>query len=396
MSASSVRQIPLGMSEQDFGQVLEKFTRELGADRVLTADEDRREFRDAFSYIGWEQHTASAIVMPTTVEEVQAVVRIANEAKVPLWAHGQGRNNGYGGAGPLVRGSVIVSLRKMNRVLEINEELGYAIVEPGVRWLDLYEEIQKAGHRLMVPMADIGWGSVVGNTLDNGVTYMPESFDRGAFCGMEVVLASGEVIRTGMGAMPGNKAWPLYKRSMGPSLDQLFTQSNFGIVTKMGYWLMPHPEVYAPVWIRAWKDDDLAPMIDTYRSLALDGTLRMAPQIMNTILLASVVTNRSQWHDGEGPVPERSSRRGASSSSSGTASRSTVRSSRRPASSGPARHGLLTPPLRLPSWLAGKPPVAGWPRCRRNTGNLPAELFRRVPESDPADTPTQGTAIMTR
>ena len=103
-----------------------------------------------------------------------------------------GRNNGYGGPAPRVRGSVIVSLRNMNRVLEINEELGYAVVEPGVRWFDLYEAIKAGGHRLMLSIADLGWGSVVGNTLDHGATYMPYGVDMGMQCGMEVVLADGD------------------------------------------------------------------------------------------------------------------------------------------------------------------------------------------------------------
>ena len=60
-----------------------------------------------------------------------------------------------------------------------------------------------------------------------------------AQCGMEVVLPNGDLMRTGMGAMPGNRAWHVYKRSLGPTLDQLFMQSNYGIVTKMGVWLMP-------------------------------------------------------------------------------------------------------------------------------------------------------------
>ena len=117
--------------------------------------------------------------MPTTVEEIQEVLRVANEHKVPLWTHGTGRNNGYGGPAPRVRGSVIVSLRNMNRVLEINEELGYAVVEPGVRWFDLYEAIQAGGHRLMLSIADLGWGSVVGNTLDHGATYLPYGVGHG-------------------------------------------------------------------------------------------------------------------------------------------------------------------------------------------------------------------------
>src|SRR6476660_8450100 len=100
--------------------------------------------------------TASAVLMPTTVEEIQAILAIANEQRVPLWTHGQGRNNGYGGPAPRVSGSVIVSLRNMNQVLEINEELGYAVVEPGVRWFDLYEAIQAGGHKLSVSIPDLG------------------------------------------------------------------------------------------------------------------------------------------------------------------------------------------------------------------------------------------------
>ena len=98
---------------------------------------------------------------------------------------------------------------------------------------------------------------MVGNTLDHGVTYLPYGQDMAAQCGMEVVLADGELLRTGMGAMPDNKAWHVYKRGLGPTLDQLFMQSNFGIVTKMGVWLMPAPEVYMPGWLRVWQDDDL-------------------------------------------------------------------------------------------------------------------------------------------
>ena len=80
----------------------------------------------------------------------------------------------------------------MNRVLEINEECGYAVVEPGVRWFDLYEAIKAGDHRLMLSIADLGWGSVVGNTLDHGATYMPYGVDMGMQCGMEVVLADGD------------------------------------------------------------------------------------------------------------------------------------------------------------------------------------------------------------
>ena len=135
--------LPPGVSEQDLAKALDAFTAALGAERVLTGEEDLRAFRDPFAFSTWDDYTASAVLMPETVEEIQAIVRIANEHRVPLWTHGQGRNNGYGGPAPRVRGSVIVSLRNMNKVLEINEDCAYAVVEPGVRWFDLYEAIVK-------------------------------------------------------------------------------------------------------------------------------------------------------------------------------------------------------------------------------------------------------------
>ena len=284
---------------------LDEFIAVLGHDKVVTDADALREWRDPFAYETWDDYTASAVVMPTEVEQVQEIVRIANAHKVPLWTHGTGRNNGYGGPAPRVKGSVIVSLRNMNRVLEIDEECAYAVVEPGVRWFDLYEAIKAGGHRLMVSIADLGWGGVVGNTLDHGITYMPYGVDMGMQCGMEVVLPNGELMRTGMGAMPGNRAWNVYKRGLGPTPDQMFMQSNFGIVTKMGVWLMPYPEVYMPLWLRVWRDDDLPMVIETLRTLMLDGTIRMVPQVMNTVLLGSVFSTRDQWWTEPGPIPDR-------------------------------------------------------------------------------------------
>ena len=61
---------------------------------------------------------------------------------------------------------------------------------------------------------------------------------------MEVVLANGEVVRTGMGAVPNAKSWQQNKWGCGPWVDGLFRQGNMGIVTKMGFYLMPRPEAY--------------------------------------------------------------------------------------------------------------------------------------------------------
>ena len=73
---------------------LDGFRAALGAEAVLTGEEELRDFRDPFAFPAWDEYTASAVLMPQTVEEIQQVVRVANEHKVPLWTHSTGMNNG--------------------------------------------------------------------------------------------------------------------------------------------------------------------------------------------------------------------------------------------------------------------------------------------------------------
>ncbi len=292
------------MLEETLSPALEAFAAALGPGAVLTSDEDITEFRDPFWPAGDDTHSASAIVMPTTTEEVQAVVRIANEHGIPLWAHSTGRNNGYGGPAPRVGGSVIVSLRTMNRVLEIDDDLAYAVVEPGARWFDIHDALQDGGHDLMVSIPDLGWGSAVGNSLDNGVTYLNPGRDFRMVCGMEVVLADGSLLRTGMGAMEGNPAWHTYKRGLGPVLDPLFMQSNLGIVTRMGIWLQRRPECYLPAAFKLWRDEDIDKGLEIVRDLMMDGVMDGVPNIFNTLISASVLATRSDWSTDPAPLDD--------------------------------------------------------------------------------------------
>ena len=257
--------VPPGMSASDFAEAIKQFEEAVGKEWVFTSDEDVAMYRDAYSpFMGEpEERVASAAVAPDGVEQVQKVVRIANHYKIPIYPVSTGKNLGYGGSAPVLSGSVVLDLKRMNRILEVNEANAYALVEPGVSYFDLYRYIQEKGLKLWVDVPDPGWGSPIGNALDRGGGYlMPQyrnHFD--SHCGMEVVLANGEILRTGMGALPGAQTWQQYKSGFGPWIDGMFSQSNFGVVTKMGFWLMPEPDAYLSGTVVVPRHDDLIPLV---------------------------------------------------------------------------------------------------------------------------------------
>jgi 4-cresol dehydrogenase (hydroxylating) len=272
-------------------EVVSRLTEVVGAGSIIIDRAGINEFKDKYWFAGDETYAASAVVQPDSAEQVQQIMRIANEFGIPVWPHGQGKNLGYGGPSPRVRGSIQIGFQKMNRVLEINDELAYAVVEPGVRWFDLHDALEAGGHELMLSVPDLGWGSVIGNSMDSGITYMPYGAEYMAPCGMEVVLPDGSLLRTGHGAIPGGKAWHVYRRSLGPSLDQLFVQSNLGIVTRMGVWLKRKPEAYAPIMLSIGEDEDLGQAIDVLRELRLAGHLEGVPTLYPTLRAAVMLTD---------------------------------------------------------------------------------------------------------
>lgn len=252
----------------------------LGPDAVLGEDA-AAEFRDPYA-LDQTAHEPGLVVQPASVEEVQAILAIANELGVPVWTNSVGRNFGYGGGAPIVGGSIVLNLRRMNRVLEINEQAGYALIEPGVQFFDLYTAIKAQGAKLMMSVPDLGWGSITGNLLEHGVGATPMADHAGAVCGMEVVLADGTVMRTGMGASAGNAMWNRHKRGFGPMLDSIFMQSNFGVVTKIGIWLAPQPETILTGQVALSDETAIKDLIEAIRPLVMDGTIQGFPLIASS------------------------------------------------------------------------------------------------------------------
>ena len=263
--------IPPNVTAADFSAALAAWREAVGSEWVFTSEADVALYRDAYSpYYGEpEERVASAAVAPSTLEQVQAVVRTANRYHIPLYPISTGRNLAYGGPAPVYSGSVVLDLKRMNRVLEVNERNAYALVEPGVSYFDLYNHITQAGLDVWIDPPDPGWGSVIGNALDGGGGWTASPFRDhfGAHCGMEVVLANGEVVRTGMGALPNSKSWQHSRWGYGPWVDGLFRQSNFGIVTKMGFHLMPRPEALLTGVATGMREEDIVPMLDVLNLL---------------------------------------------------------------------------------------------------------------------------------
>ena len=303
MATPTVPVLPPGVSAGTLERALHRLSQLVGAEHVLTGD-GLAGHADPYAFNDTRACAPSAAVLPASVEQVQAVLAVANEHRIPVWTVSRGRNYGYGGASPRVGGSIILDLSRMNRVLQVDEESAFALVEPGVSFADLHQHLRDIGSSLWISVPDLSWGSLVGNALERGFGYMVGGDHSAQVCGMEVVLADGRVVRTGMGAMTDNPAWQMYKGGFGTLLDGLFLQSNYGVVTKMGIWLAPQPEQAVVCAVKAPDEGDLAPLMDTLRPLLLDGTIQSTSMVGNALAIASMITDRNLWYDGPGPMPD--------------------------------------------------------------------------------------------
>jgi 4-cresol dehydrogenase (hydroxylating) len=263
--------LPHGVSPENFSNALTEFASVTGDEWVFASDADLIPYRDYWSPVPLpaDELLPSAAVAPADVEQVQGIVRIANKYGIPLFPISTGKNFAYGGPAPGMRGDVVVDLKRMNRVLEVNAERNFALVEPGVSYFDLYRYIQDRNLKLWIDCANPGWGGPLGNTMDRGMGFTLGFYrdHAAAMYGIEAVLASGEVLRTGMGAVPGSRTWQEYRYGFGPDPSGLFPQGNFGIVTKMGIRLMPQPEYFRTGLVTVPKRRDLAPLINSVNYL---------------------------------------------------------------------------------------------------------------------------------
>ena len=280
-----------GVTQADLAAALKAFRAVVGDAWVAGDAEAVKPWAKSYTPDPAGRHVPVGAVCPASVEEVQAILKIANQYRQPVWPVSTGKNMGYGSTTTAAPGQVVLDLKRMNRILSVDAELCTALVEPGVTYQQLRDYLDAQNIPLWIDVPTVGpIVGPVGNTLDRGVGYTPYGEHFMVQCGMEVVLANGEILKTGMGSTKNPSAWQAFKWGYGPYLDGIFTQSNFGVVTKMGLWLMPAPPVYKPLVVRHKHMADVARIVDAMRPL------RIAGVVPNVVLMMGAAYQVAMFH----------------------------------------------------------------------------------------------------
>ncbi len=173
------------------------------------------------------------VIFPKSTEEVQKIVKLANQTKTPITPFSSGLN--FHGAAIPSRGGIIVNLSKMDKILSIDEDNWFAVIEPGVTYKQLQDELAKKQLRAMIPLGVSPKRTVLSSTLERDPALAAASFEYGndLMLDTEIILPEGDLFRTGLwasGGRPGSHMGPV--RAL---LYRFFTaaQGTFGILTKM-------------------------------------------------------------------------------------------------------------------------------------------------------------------
>ncbi len=200
-----------------------------------------------------------AVVMPANTDEVQLIVQLANELKVPIVPMGAGLV--LSGLTRALKGGIIVDMKRMNHIIEVNPISRYAVVEGGASQGMLKAYLKKHYPQLKHSMPDAPpIATMAGNVCIHGSGHLSVlgGSHSDMLTGMEVVLPFGEVIKTGSCSVSGK--W--FGRSPLPDLSGLFVgwAGTTGIVTKLGIKLFPNYK-HNDVLIFVAEDADLMPEI---------------------------------------------------------------------------------------------------------------------------------------
>lgn len=139
--------------------------------------------------------------------------------------------------------------------------------------------------------------------MDRGTGFLPTATHHQHIAGLEILLADGDVVRTGQFGISDSPSAYLSKFTFGPSIEGLFLQSNLGIVTKMGIWLTPQPEAYLSCGFSMSEFDDIEVMVDLFGEMRRNGTLPNTVYISNITEWLGMTGKRWDYWDKDEPIP---------------------------------------------------------------------------------------------
>ena len=176
-----------------------------------------------------------AVVYPANAEEVRQTVLLANRHRFPVVPRGAG--TGFSGGSLPVRGGVVLSTERMDRIVSIDTENLYAVVEPGVVTETLKAAAKERGLFYPPDPASLKFSTIGGNIAEcaGGMSAVKYGVTRDYVLGLEAVLGTGELLRTGVATAKGVVGYDLTRMLVG-------SEGTLGIVTRATLRLLPHPE----------------------------------------------------------------------------------------------------------------------------------------------------------
>ena len=197
--------------------------------------------KDSYStMMGRDVPLPDFVVMPNSAEEVQQIVKLANEHLFPIYPRSFGVNIA-GSALPYNAGGVVLDLKRMDRIVEINQDTMTATIEPGVTWGRLRKEANKLGLDV-IPIGGPYQTSPVGNHLLTNITPYSSKYHCDRAVTLKAVLPNGEMLRTGSWASAeGGDVNPYFRYAYGPDMTGMFRGSmgNYGIIVELVERLRP-------------------------------------------------------------------------------------------------------------------------------------------------------------
>jgi FAD/FMN-containing dehydrogenase len=216
----------------------------LGPERVARSEFERMVYSHDFAslpkiaLLQWKLYP-DFVALPQTTEEVQTLVKLSDESKLPITPRGGG-TSWFGGTVPN-RGGVLIDLRKMNEIVRLDPDARTVTIEAGTTWKDLEDYVESKGFALPVVPAN-AIGSTIGGAINSGATGfggLRNGSLRDAVAQLEVVLPDGRLLKTATIDAGGQLA----------DLTPLFfgAEGTIGIITKATLRLVPKPDVTKPL-----------------------------------------------------------------------------------------------------------------------------------------------------